>query len=238
MIGTYTRRASGTSEEAGMVVEDGGGRERQRRRTRRAIVTAAAALLAKGERPSIVDVAEAADVAKRTVYTYFATLEHLLADAALELGRDLAEPLAGTSTDPEERLTAFVRSITRGTAETEHLGRTIIRLTLDAPGNGDDRRRGYRRVAWIEEAIAPVRDRLDPPRFERLVSALATAIGWEAYIVLRDVRGLAPAEIEEVSVWTALAMLRAALADAAAQAPRAGPTTPRRSISSPALRAG
>jgi hypothetical protein len=38
-------------------------------------------------------------------------------------------------------------------------------------------------------AIEPLRDNLDDSGFERLVSALAIVIGWEALIVLQDLRG-------------------------------------------------
>jgi AcrR family transcriptional regulator len=202
----------------------GNGRERQRRRTRRAIVAAAADLLARGESPSIADVADAAEVAKRTVYTYFATVEHLLADAALELSTRAVAPQVATSEEPGPRLDGFVRSMTAGTADTEDLGRTIIKLTLDAPPGDDGTvpRRGYRRVGWIEEALAPVRERVAPEAFERLVSALATVVGWEPYVVLRDVRGLDSAQIEAVSTWMAQALLTATLADSATPAEAAG----------------
>jgi len=193
----------------------GTGRERQRRRTRRAIVSAAADLLARGESPSIVDVADAAEVAKRTVYTYFATIEHLLADAALELSTRAAAPQVTGSDEPAERLDVFVRSMTSGSAETEELGRTIIKLTLDAPADdpGSGPRRGYRRVEWIEQALAPVRERVSPAAFERLVSAMATVVGWEPFIVLRDIRGLDAAEITSVSTWVAQTLLAATLAE-------------------------
>ncbi|HEY0813144.1 MAG TPA: TetR/AcrR family transcriptional regulator [Pseudonocardia sp.] len=193
----------------------GTGRERQRRRTRRAIVSAAADLLARGESPSIVDVADAAEVAKRTVYTYFATIEHLLADAALELGTRAAPPQTTGSDEPAQRLEVFVRSITAGSAETEELGRTIIKLTLDASADEPEQgpRRGYRRVEWIEQALAPVRERVSSAAFERLVSAMVTAVGWEPFIVLRDIRGLDATEIASVSTWMAQTLLAATLAE-------------------------
>ena len=69
---------------------------------------------------------------------------------------------------------------------------------------------GYRRVEWIERALAPLRDALPPDRFERLVSALTLLIGWESMIVLEDIRALSPAEAEEVCVWVARTLLAAA----------------------------
>jgi AcrR family transcriptional regulator len=58
-------------------------REAQRRRTRAAIVAAAMDLLEQGQTPSLSDVADAADVSRRTVYLHFPTLEQLLIDATV-----------------------------------------------------------------------------------------------------------------------------------------------------------
>ena len=190
----------------------GGGRERQRRRTRKAIVGAAAELLRRGDNPSVSEIAEAADVSRRTVYAYFPTLEHLLADAALEASRGTVEPRFEAGGDAAERLEALVRAVQQGFAETEQLGRTIIRATVGTPrsgGSGAAPRRGYRRVEWIEGALDPLRETLPPERFERLVSALTLLIGWEAMIVLEDTRGLSPSEAEEVCVWAARELLAA-----------------------------
>jgi AcrR family transcriptional regulator len=198
-------------QEAGMAETAGRGRERQRRRTRKAIIDAAVVLLARGEDPSVSQIAEAADVSRRTVYLYFPTLEHLLADAALEAARATVEPRFETTGDVPERLEGLVRAVQQGFAETEHLGRTIIRLTVGAGAATASAtpRRGYRRVDWIEMALAPLRETLPAERFERLVSALTLLIGWESMIVLQDVRALSAAEAEEVCVWAARALLAA-----------------------------
>src|SRR4051812_10247048 len=137
----------------------GSGRERQRRRTRKAIIDAAVELLRRGDNPSVAEIAEAADVSRRTVYLYFPTHEHLLADAALEASRATVEPRFEASGDAAERVEALVRAVQQGFAETEQLGRTIIRLTVGAPRTnapGAGPRRGYRRVEWIERALEPL----------------------------------------------------------------------------------
>lgn len=190
----------------------GRGRERQRRRTRKAIIEAAVELLRRGANPSVAEIAEAADVSRRTIYLYFSTLEHLLADAALEASRAMVEPRFEASGDAAERLEALVRTVQQGFAETEELGRTIIRLTVGSSTSstsGRAPRRGYRRVEWIERALEPLRDTLAPERFERLVSALTLLMGWEAMIVLQDTRGLSASEAEEVCVWAARTLLAA-----------------------------
>jgi hypothetical protein len=50
--------------------------------------------------------------------------------------------------------------------------------------------------------------------FERLVSALSIVIGWEAFIVLSDVRGLDHTEQVQVAGWAARAIVRAAIHEA------------------------
>lgn len=200
------------------------GRYRQRRRTRAAIVDATAALIQAGATPSVGEIADAADVSRRTVYTYFPTLEQLLLDATLGLlsqaAVDDAIDAADAGDDPVERVAAMVRAFSAMSAETLPMGRTLIRLTVDAPRSDDPDRpvRGYRRIGWIERALEPLRDRLAPDGFERLVSALAMVVGWEALIVLQDLRGLDAEQELQVTLWTARALIDATLSEAAATA--------------------
>jgi AcrR family transcriptional regulator len=197
------------------------GRIAQRRRTRKAIVAAAADLLARGISPSVADIADAADVSRRTVYMYFPTLEQLLVDAALAsitrdtVERDLAK-VDGVD-DPELRAELMARAIQGHSSATEQQGRTLLRVTVDADRSGlaaGQPLRGYRRIEWIEQAMAPLRAPLGKRKFERLVSALAMIVGWEAMIVQRDIRALSPDEAEDLSAWCARAFVRASLDEA------------------------
>jgi len=200
--------------------DDEHGRFRQRRRTRAAIVAATAELLQTGETPSVNDIAAAADVSRRTVYQYFPTIEQLLLDATVGLlsqtAVDEAIDKADTGGNAAERVAAMIRVLGDLSAETLPIGRNLIRLTVGAQPAEDDPstpRRGYRRVGWIERALEPLRPKLDADVFERLVSALAMVVGWEALIVLSDLRGLPPAEQVETSQWAARALIEAALAE-------------------------
>jgi AcrR family transcriptional regulator len=188
------------------------GRVRQRRRTRKAIIMATIDLLSTGTTPSVAEIAEAADVSRRTVYQYFPALDRLLVDAAATASQLANQPTFGPADDIEARMETFARTAQLNAAETEQFGRTLIRLTMDAPADSGQRR-GYRRVEWIEKALEPVRDQLDERRFERLVSALSMLIGWEALTVARDVRELDGTEAAEVSAWAARALLKATLAE-------------------------
>lgn len=203
------------------------GRYRQRRRTRSAIINAAAELLRSGKTaPGVNEIADAADVSRRTVYQYFPTVEQLLLDATLGLLSQAAVDDAIDRADPggddaSTRVSAMIHALTGMSSQTMPLGRSLIRLTVDAPaGSTGQPMRGYRRIDWIETAIEPLRGRLDDAGFERLVSALAMVIGWEALIVLQDLRGLTPGEQAEVSTWAARALIRAALQDQS-ETPRA-----------------
>lgn len=191
------------------------GRERQRRRTRKAIIDAAKRLLSEGRTPSVVEVAEAADVSRRTVYTYFPTLDQLFVDAALDGSRQEVERALVETGSIQERVDSLVRAMWADSRRTEMLGRKLISLTATGPAdeiNGVPRR-GYRRVEWIGAALAPLREQMDEPLYERLVSALSLVVGWEAMLVLRDLRGLDPAAEIDVSTWAARALLTAALKD-------------------------
>ena len=77
---------------------NGSGRTAQRNRTRKAIVDATMRLVAEGGSPSMADIAEAAEVSRRTIYMYFPTLEHLLIDATLGvLSASAIDPVVGAS---------------------------------------------------------------------------------------------------------------------------------------------
>ena len=111
---------------------------------------------------------------------------------------------------PLARAERILDVIGRSTADTLPLGRKLIKLTVDTPPAGAGPKRGYRRVQWIEAALAPWRDELAPDRFEELTSALTMLSGWEGFVVLTDLRGLDPDRARAVSLQAGLALIRAA----------------------------
>jgi AcrR family transcriptional regulator len=195
------------------------GRFRQRQRTRANIVAAAIELLKSGITPSMADIAAATGVARRTLYLHFPTLEQLLIEAQLgllsESSVDSAIAAADPGGDAEARVIAMIDAIGSIATETLPLGRSLVRLTVESGGAQEPGvpLRGYRRIAWIEKAVGPLRERLGQHQFEQLVSALAMVIGWEALIVLQDVRGLSIEQQIETTRWAARAIIRAALRD-------------------------
>jgi AcrR family transcriptional regulator len=203
----------------------------QRRRTRTALLAGAAKLVASGATPTVAEVADAADVSRRTAYRYFPTQEQLLVEASLEATRTEVEaalstalPDTGLASDgvplddvgqAEARLDAAVKVMHRLTLENEPLLRTMIRLTAGGATSADSPRpRGYRRIEWLTSAVSPVKARLGATRFERLISALTSCVGMDALFLLQDARGLNPRAAERVMQWTARALLAASVADA------------------------
>jgi hypothetical protein len=130
---------------------------------------------------------------------------------------DIDAVLAGiTDPDPRVRVALMVDAICRSVGELLPLGRKLIKLTVDAAPTADSPKRGYRRIRWIARAIDPLRAELGPMRFEDLVSALALVVGWEAFIVLHDIRGLDDEQARQVSLSAALVLIDAAVTDTAA----------------------
>ena len=195
------------------------GRANQKLRTRRALLETAAAMIAKGQRPTVTEVADAAEVSRRTAYRYFPTQVKLMTEASLEGLRPSMEAAldaapSGTTTGAiEARVDALVEQMQRLALANEPLLRTMIHETVLHSPSDTQPPRGTRRVEWIESAIQPLRARLGPAAYARLVSALALTTGIEALLVLRDIRGLSATQAVQVSHWMARALLKQSLAD-------------------------
>jgi len=196
------------------------GRVNQKARTRATLLSTAIGLIREGLHPSVEEVAQAAGISKRTAYRYFVSREHLLADASIGALRPEIDRIVGEALrrdDAPSRLDALVRALHRTSFLYEAELTTIIRLSLDSEFRtkigSKGQLRSERRVQWIEQALAPIRTLLDARSYARLVSALCIVVGIDAVLILRDIRHLAPKEIEQTTLWTGRALLHAALAD-------------------------
>jgi AcrR family transcriptional regulator len=187
------------------------------------LLRAAEDLVAQGKAPTVTEVADAAEVSRRTAYRYFPTQEQLLTEVSLERLRPRVEAaLHGAlgRRSPPEILDAAVAAMQRIAVENDALLRTIVRLSLEKRLGGQQAGnpvpvRGSRRVEWIETALAPARHLLTSSRFERLVSGLTLCLGIEPLITLQDVRALTPGQSVDICRWAAQAMLDAALREPA-----------------------
>ncbi len=194
-------------------------RVKQKARTRQAIVRAAGALLARGEKPSLDEIAAEAQVSRATAYRYFPGLDALLSEAAVDLlvpePGDLLDGRAPT--DAFERLALVDEAIDKACHEREAALRLMLARALERSvgrGREEPPLRQNRRVPLIAKALAPLEPRLGSVRFTQLTQALAMVIGTESMIALEDVVGLDPEEARSVRRWATDALVAAALGEA------------------------
>ena len=190
------------------------GRREQKTRTRNLLIAATRELLASGVTPTVEEAAAAASISRTTAYRYFPNQRTLLLAAHPEinltslLGEDPPK-------DPAARLDRAVEALARLTVEIEPELRTMLRLSLE-PDPGPHKplvlRQG-RAIGWLEEALAPLRDRMPEAALRRLVLAIRAACGIEALVWLTDIGGLSREEAVEVMRWSARALFRSAVAE-------------------------
>ena len=217
-------------------------RRNQKERTRAAIVDAALALLREGITPTVSSAAEAAKVSRPTAYRYFPTQDALLneimditpsVESVDEAVRTMRSP------NPRQRLSELLDRFNRLVVEDEGRYRAALRVYLDTwfaartSGEAAPRVRAGRRRRWLEDALEPLRGTLPPASWSRLQNALALTLGIDSVVVLKDVCGLDSEEALDVLRWTALAILDAAVREAAAESQAAtdaasgpGPASP------------
>jgi AcrR family transcriptional regulator len=188
------------------------GRTHQKQRTRDALVAAARELVASGVTPTIEDAASAAAISRTTAYRYFPNRHALLVAAHPETGASSLLPV-DPPMDPSIRLAAVISAFTQLILETEAQQRTMLRLSLEA--DPVERAalplRQGRAIAWIEEAIAPLRGTLTDQALRQVVLAIRSAVGIEALAWLVDVAGLSREEAVGLMGWSAQALMHAAL---------------------------
>ena len=193
-------------------------RANQKARTRQAIVRAAGALLARGERPSLDEIAEEAQVSRATAYRYFPGLDALLSEAAVDLMVPAPDDLfENAPADAFERLALVDETFDRACHEREVALRLMLARTLERSIKrkpGEPPLRQNRRVPLIERALAPLAPRLGRARMTRLAQALAMIVGTEGLIALEDVVGLDPGQARDVRRWAMDALVAAALNEA------------------------
>jgi AcrR family transcriptional regulator len=193
---------------------EAGGRTQQKHRTRTALVDATRDLVAQGVTPTVEEAAEAAAISRTTAYRYFPNQRSLLVAAHPETEtRSLLPPDAPD--DAEARLVAVIEEFTRLLAESEAQQRTMLRLSLEpAPDDGPPvllLRQG-RGIGWIEEALEPLRAQLSKTELRRLVLAIRSVCGIEAFVWLTDLGGLSRPEAIELMRWSATSLYRSATA--------------------------
>jgi AcrR family transcriptional regulator len=178
-------------------------------------------LMQDGATPSVSEVAEAAGVSRATAYRYFpsqAALVQAVVDEAL--GPILT--WRSDSLDPEHRVADLLDTGIPRIEDFEATFKAALKLSLEqwalrqagTLGTEPQFRRGHR-VELLQDAIAPLRERLSAERFEQLAQALSLVFGVEVLIVLKDIWGLDAERTQAVAQWAARALVRAALEERA-----------------------
>ena len=124
--------------------------------------------------------------------------------------------------DVAARLDLVVDAFIRMIVDTEAQQRTMLRLSLEADPAERSRlplRQG-RAIAWIEEALSPLRAEMPERDVHRLVLAVRSATGIEALAWLTDIGGLSRDDAADLMRWSARALLQSAVADGTSKASR------------------
>lgn len=205
------------------------GRTNQKARTRAALVDAADGLLREGRwAPSMAEAAERALVSVATAYRYFSSAEELWEEASIFRSDQvydeatLIAALEAAGDDLEARVEVVIRQVGWAFIDHQSMARQIMKASMDrwfasrdADAPGDPVRPG-RRNHVNALALQPLRGTLPDEQVDGLVEALGVVLGTETVLTLIDVLQLTPEAAKTCQLRTALWILRAGLAEAAA----------------------
>jgi AcrR family transcriptional regulator len=193
------------------------GRVNQKARTREALVDATRELLAEGTQPTMEAAAARASMSRTTAYRYFPSTRALLVATYPHIEQESLLD-ADAPDEPLARLEAVVDNHMRRILTFEREQRTVLRLSLEPDHSRAltlPMHRGMR-IGWIEDALAPLRGRLEADQLRRLVLGIGATIGIEAFVWLTDIAKLSGEDAVAVMRSNAIALLCSAIA------PRAG----------------
>jgi AcrR family transcriptional regulator len=180
------------------------------------LLAEAVTLVRRGRIPSVAEVAKSAGVSRATAYRYFPSRSKLvsavIAEALAPVRR--AVPQQG---DAKRRLHELVdRTYSRFRDYEPHM-RAALQLalehqSLEAAGLLEEEpfRRGQR-TGILATTIEPLKAKLPPRTYKRLVQALAVVYGIEPMVILKDICKASDRETEAVVRWMMDALVDAAL---------------------------
>jgi hypothetical protein len=114
---------------------------------------------------------------------------------------------------PLARVGIVAESLTQQIIDHEPEYRAQLRLALEGEPAGSESlplRRG-RRIAWVEDALSPLRGQMPEPELRRLIYEIGATLGIEVLVWLTDMGGLSREEATEVMRSNARTLLRSAL---------------------------
>ncbi len=181
-----------------------------------------------GHVPSVAVVASRCQVPRATAYRYFANRSALITAI---IDRSLGAVRQFKSDNPDGRARVhelFMQTFPRF-KEFEPQMRAAVQLSLEQWAleragvlEEEPYRRGHR-VRILQHALAPLAAQMPAAVHLRLHRALSLVYGIEPYITLKDIWGISDREVERIALWSANALVDAALREAGvALAPRQG----------------
>jgi AcrR family transcriptional regulator len=161
-------------------------------------------------------VAQSADVSRATAYRYFPSRSKLVSAVIAEALGPVRRAVPQQS-DPKQRLHELLdRTYSRFKEYEPHM-RAALQLalehqSLEAAGLLEEERfkRGQR-IEILGATTSPLKSKLKPRAYQRLLNALAVVYGIEAMIILKDICGANDRETEAVVRWMMDALVDAAL---------------------------
>jgi AcrR family transcriptional regulator len=188
------------------------GRVNQKTRTRDALIAATRELLAQGVVPTMEGAAAAAAISRTTAYRYFPSLRELIVAAYPHVEqRSLLGP--NPPDDPIARLEIVAEAHTRRILDNEAQMRTVLRLSLEGVRPPELPMHRGLRIAWIEDALAPLRGQMPDDELQHLIHGIGATLGIEAFTWLTDIAGLPREQAAAIIRSNALSVLRAALGE-------------------------
>lgn len=194
---------------------DTAGRPNQRRRTRKDLLDAATRLMRQGRKPSLEEVAEEALVSRATAYRYFASIDALLVEAALDVAIPTADDVlrGAPANDAIARVEKVDAAFETMMLANEPGLRMMLAQSLQrslVEEGGKLPRRQNRRSPLIEAALASSKKEFSATDYQLMTRALALVIGTEAMVVFKDVLQVSDAEARRVRRWAIRALVDAA----------------------------
>jgi AcrR family transcriptional regulator len=186
------------------------GRTKQKSRTRAALVAAVRGLLAQGVTPTMDGAADAASISRTTAYRYFPNVNALLVAAYPHFDQ---ESLLGPEPpkDPAARLAIVAEDQTRRILKYEAEMRAVLRLSLEGIRPPQLPMHRGMRIAWIEDALAPLRREMPKAEFRRIVYGIGATLGIEVFAWLTDIAKVSREEAAAIMRWNASGLLQCAL---------------------------
>jgi AcrR family transcriptional regulator len=170
----------------------------------------------EGTDPSIDAVAAQAMVSRATAYRYFANVDQLILEATLDATLDV-DALGDDAPSALSDVPTRVGRVQERLFEHAQANETQFRLFLSSANkawvesDGEVELRSGRRLAMIEQALAPARDALDEATYERLRDALAGMMGIESLTMMRDICELDPDAAKATMNWAVQTLVQSVL---------------------------